>query len=131
MSTAEQNDQPPPQPAPKPKATKGAAAVSGAKSASSSSSAAQESSPAPVFLVRADVKERKKPPPNLAVVGGSGKEDDSSPSVLEADGVIASLEASPSVGDVTSALDTCMEQALRLISVPGRIYSEPALDAYR
>ena len=128
MSTAEQNDKPPPQPAPKPKANKGAAGGA-AKNASSSSSA---SSSAPVFLVRADVKERKKPPPNLAVVMGGGKEDDSAtPSVLEADGVIASLEASPSVGDVTSALDTCMEQALRLISVPGRIYSEPALDAYR
>jgi hypothetical protein len=108
MSSAEHNDRPPPQPAPQPKA--------GQKG----QPPPPPGSRPPVFLVRVDVKERKTPT--------SSKGDGS---LLEADGVSAALELSPSVGEVTAALEQCLELALRLISVPGRIYAEPALDAYR
>jgi hypothetical protein len=106
MSSAEHNDRPPPQPAPQPKAGQKGQPPPGARS--------------PVFLVRVDVKERK----TTTSSKGDGP-------LLEADGASAALELSPSVGDVTAALEQCLELGLRLVSVPGRIYAEPALDAYR
>jgi hypothetical protein len=73
--------------------------------------------------------EDNKGPASANKKGQDGSEDQ--PAVLEKDQVVATVEVSPSQDDAVSAVEEAVELALRLISVPGRIFGESSLDAYR
>jgi len=175
-----ENDNPAPKLRPKQEKYGSNNFISNASSSPSSRSSNVLEPRTPVFLVRADIKERASASAIVAgflnVVGAGGAASSSSPTdnskknglndggggdnktnlgsggggganntegnatsnavdssmtLANTSDVLAKVEVVPSQEDAVSAVEDAVELALRLISIPGRIFGETSLDAYR